>query len=116
MVSGEGPVSLLQQVCAILVQLGGHHVHMRFGMLMVLCAWLVDRPVAVSHFLQNRDENIGYLTSQAGKQSLVAMVRLYVAVGLAVLRRHWWFRSFRSRGSDFAGSLRIHSQPLPTIQ
>ncbi|XP_005090245.1 general vesicular transport factor p115 [Aplysia californica] len=58
---GNPPVSLLQQCCNMLSQ--GGKFQTRIGLLMVLCGWLCDCPIAVSHFLSNT-ANVPYLISQ----------------------------------------------------
>ncbi|BFZ03569.1 hypothetical protein BsWGS_06608 [Bradybaena similaris] len=58
---GSPPVSLLQQCCNMLSQ--GGKLQTRIGLLMILCAWLADCPIAVSHFLNNT-ANVPYLISQ----------------------------------------------------
>ncbi|CAL1545849.1 unnamed protein product [Lymnaea stagnalis] len=58
---GSPPVSLLQQCCNMLSQ--GGKLQTRIGLLMILCGWLADCPIAVSHFLSNT-ANVPYLISQ----------------------------------------------------
>lgn len=58
---GNPPVSLLQQCCNMLSQ--GGKFQTRIGLLMVLCGWMCDCPIAVSHFLSNTS-NVPYLISQ----------------------------------------------------
>ncbi|XP_075785466.1 general vesicular transport factor p115 isoform X3 [Pelodiscus sinensis] len=58
---GNPPVSLLQQCTNILSQ--GSKVQTRVGLLMLLCTWLSDCPIAVTHFLHN-PANIPFLTGQ----------------------------------------------------
>uniref|UniRef100_A0A2C9KEF1 General vesicular transport factor p115 n=1 Tax=Biomphalaria glabrata TaxID=6526 RepID=A0A2C9KEF1_BIOGL len=58
---GSPPVSLLQQCCNMLSQ--GGKLQTRIGLLMILCGWLSDCPIAVSHFLNNT-ANVPYLISQ----------------------------------------------------
>ncbi|KAK3089231.1 hypothetical protein FSP39_001968 [Pinctada imbricata] len=58
---GSPPVSLLQQCCNILAQ--GGKVQTRIGLLMLLCGWMMDCPIAVAHFLAN-SANIPYLITQ----------------------------------------------------
>uniref|UniRef100_A0A0B6ZP45 General vesicular transport factor p115 n=1 Tax=Arion vulgaris TaxID=1028688 RepID=A0A0B6ZP45_9EUPU len=58
---GSPPVSLLQQCCNMLSQ--GGKLQTRVGLLMILCGWLADCPIAVSHFLNNT-ANVPYLISQ----------------------------------------------------
>uniref|UniRef100_A0A8C3TE76 General vesicular transport factor p115 n=1 Tax=Chelydra serpentina TaxID=8475 RepID=A0A8C3TE76_CHESE len=58
---GNPPVSLLQQCTNILSQ--GSKVQTRVGLLMLLCTWLSDCPIAVTHFLHN-SANIPFLTGQ----------------------------------------------------
>uniref|UniRef100_A0A8C5SEE3 General vesicular transport factor p115 n=1 Tax=Laticauda laticaudata TaxID=8630 RepID=A0A8C5SEE3_LATLA len=48
---GNPPVSLLQQCTNILSQ--GSKVQTRVGLLMLLCTWLSNCPIAVTHFLHN---------------------------------------------------------------
>ncbi|CAG5123020.1 unnamed protein product, partial [Candidula unifasciata] len=58
---GNPPVSLLQQCCNMLSQ--GGKLQTRIGLLMILCGWLADCPLAVSHFL-NTAANVPFLISQ----------------------------------------------------
>uniref|UniRef100_A0A4X2KTS8 General vesicular transport factor p115 n=1 Tax=Vombatus ursinus TaxID=29139 RepID=A0A4X2KTS8_VOMUR len=58
---GNPPVSLLQQCTNILSQ--GSKVQTRVGLLMLLCTWLSNCPIAVTHFLHN-SANIPFLTAQ----------------------------------------------------
>ncbi|XP_025090466.1 general vesicular transport factor p115-like [Pomacea canaliculata] len=58
---GNPPVSLLQQCCNILAQ--GAKLQTRIGLLMLLCTWMADCPIAVNHFLTN-SANVSYLISQ----------------------------------------------------
>ncbi|KAL5018601.1 hypothetical protein ScPMuIL_004323 [Solemya velum] len=58
---GSPPVSLLQQCCNILAQ--GGKLQTRIGLLMLLCTWLAECPIAVTHFLVNT-ANVPYLISQ----------------------------------------------------
>ncbi|XP_075716824.1 general vesicular transport factor p115 isoform X1 [Rhinoderma darwinii] len=58
---GNPPVSLLQQCTNILAQ--GSKVQTRVGLLMLLCTWLTNCPIAVTHFLHNAD-NVPFLTGQ----------------------------------------------------
>uniref|UniRef100_A0A2D4GQL1 General vesicular transport factor p115 n=3 Tax=Micrurus TaxID=8634 RepID=A0A2D4GQL1_MICCO len=58
---GNPPVSLLQQCTNILSQ--GSKVQTRAGLLMLLCTWLSNCPIAVTHFLHN-SANIPFLTGQ----------------------------------------------------
>uniref|UniRef100_A0ABM5GR34 General vesicular transport factor p115 n=1 Tax=Pogona vitticeps TaxID=103695 RepID=A0ABM5GR34_9SAUR len=58
---GNPPVSLLQQCTNILSQ--GSKVQTRVGLLMLLCTWLSNCPIAVTHFLHN-SANIPFLTGQ----------------------------------------------------
>ncbi|GFS04073.1 general vesicular transport factor p115-like [Elysia marginata] len=58
---GNPPVSLLQQCCNMLSQ--GGKVQTKIALLMILCGWLADCPIAVSHFLSNT-ANVPYLISQ----------------------------------------------------
>ncbi|XP_073196446.1 general vesicular transport factor p115 isoform X4 [Lepidochelys kempii] len=65
---GNPPVSLLQQCTNILSQgdkidRRGSKVQTRVGLLMLLCTWLSDCPIAVTHFLHN-SANIPFLTGQ----------------------------------------------------
>ncbi|XP_075785465.1 general vesicular transport factor p115 isoform X2 [Pelodiscus sinensis] len=65
---GNPPVSLLQQCTNILSQgdkidRRGSKVQTRVGLLMLLCTWLSDCPIAVTHFLHN-PANIPFLTGQ----------------------------------------------------
>uniref|UniRef100_A0A3B1JM79 General vesicular transport factor p115 n=1 Tax=Astyanax mexicanus TaxID=7994 RepID=A0A3B1JM79_ASTMX len=58
---GKPPVSLLQQCTNILSQ--GSKVQTRVGLLMLLCTWMSNCPIAVTHFLHNQ-ENVPFLTAQ----------------------------------------------------
>ncbi|XP_064917753.1 general vesicular transport factor p115 isoform X7 [Columba livia] len=58
---GNPPVSLLQQCTNILSQ--GSKVQTRVGLLMLLCTWLSNCSIAVTHFLHN-PANIPFLTGQ----------------------------------------------------
>ncbi|KAK1174877.1 general vesicular transport factor p115-like isoform X2 [Acipenser oxyrinchus oxyrinchus] len=58
---GNPPVSLLQQCTNILSQ--GSKVQTRVGLLMLLCTWISNCPIAVTHFLLNQ-ANIPFLTGQ----------------------------------------------------
>uniref|UniRef100_A0A0B8RYS4 General vesicular transport factor p115 n=1 Tax=Philothamnus irregularis TaxID=1899461 RepID=A0A0B8RYS4_9SAUR len=58
---GNPPVSLLQQCTNILSQ--GSKMQTRVGLLMLLCTWLSNCPIAVTHFLHN-SANIPFLTGQ----------------------------------------------------
>ncbi|XP_070583045.1 general vesicular transport factor p115 isoform X2 [Erythrolamprus reginae] len=58
---GNPPVSLLQQCTNILSQ--GSKVQTRVGLLMLLCTWLSNCPIAVTNFLHN-SANIPFLTGQ----------------------------------------------------
>ncbi|XP_061444836.1 general vesicular transport factor p115 isoform X2 [Rhineura floridana] len=58
---GNPPVSLLQQCTNILSQ--GSKVQTRVGLLMLLCTWLSNCPIAVTHFLHN-PANVPFLTGQ----------------------------------------------------
>ncbi|XP_078138722.1 general vesicular transport factor p115 isoform X3 [Centroberyx gerrardi] len=58
---GKPPVSLLQQCTNILSQ--GSKVQTRVGLLMLLCTWISNCPIAVTHFLHNQD-NVPFLTGQ----------------------------------------------------
>ncbi|CAO2639346.1 General vesicular transport factor p115, partial [Lemmus lemmus] len=49
---GNPPVSLLQQCTNILSQQGSK-IQTRVGLLMLLCTWLSNCPIAVTHFLHN---------------------------------------------------------------
>uniref|UniRef100_A0A8C6KZ35 General vesicular transport factor p115 n=1 Tax=Nothobranchius furzeri TaxID=105023 RepID=A0A8C6KZ35_NOTFU len=62
---GKPPVSLLQQCTNILSQVGrdGSKVQTRVGLLMLLCTWISNCPIAVTHFLHNQD-NVPFLTAQ----------------------------------------------------
>uniref|UniRef100_A0AAQ4QN60 General vesicular transport factor p115 n=1 Tax=Gasterosteus aculeatus aculeatus TaxID=481459 RepID=A0AAQ4QN60_GASAC len=66
---GKPPVSLLQQCTNILSQVGpqqrrsGSKVQTRVGLLMLLCTWINNCPIAVTHFLHNQ-ENVPFLTAQ----------------------------------------------------
>ncbi|CAI9722166.1 general vesicular transport factor p115-like [Octopus vulgaris] len=58
---GNPPVSLLQQCCNMLAQ--GGKLQTRIGLLMLLCGWLSDCSIAVTHFLCNT-ANVPYLIAQ----------------------------------------------------
>ncbi|OCU00029.1 hypothetical protein XELAEV_18005812mg [Xenopus laevis] len=58
---GNPPVSLLQQCTNILSQ--GSKVQTKVGLLMLLCTWLTNCPIAVTHFLHNA-ANVPFLTAQ----------------------------------------------------
>ncbi|XP_069486680.1 general vesicular transport factor p115 isoform X2 [Ambystoma mexicanum] len=58
---GNPPVSLLQQCTNILSQ--GSKIQTRVGLLMLLCTWLSNCPIAVAHFLHN-PRNVPFLTGQ----------------------------------------------------
>ncbi|XP_051560979.1 general vesicular transport factor p115 isoform X2 [Myxocyprinus asiaticus] len=58
---GKPPVSLLQQCTNILSQ--GSRVQAKVGLLMLLCTWISNCPIAVMHFLHNQD-NVPFLTGQ----------------------------------------------------
>ncbi|XP_038614901.1 general vesicular transport factor p115 isoform X1 [Tachyglossus aculeatus] len=65
---GNPPVTLLQQCTNILSQgdkidRRGSKVQTRVGLLMLLCTWLSNCPIAVTHFLHNT-ANIPFLTGQ----------------------------------------------------
>ncbi|MXQ94977.1 hypothetical protein E5288_WYG019224 [Bos mutus] len=68
---GNPPVSLLQQCTNILSQvkflltclLQGSKIQTRVGLLMLLCTWLSNCPIAVTHFLHN-SANVPFLTGQ----------------------------------------------------
>ncbi|XP_073493747.1 general vesicular transport factor p115 isoform X1 [Phyllobates terribilis] len=65
---GNPPVSLLQQCTNILAQgdkidRRGSKVQTRVGLLMLLCTWLTNCPIAVTHFLHNA-ANVPFLTGQ----------------------------------------------------
>ncbi|XP_030268427.1 general vesicular transport factor p115 isoform X2 [Sparus aurata] len=63
---GKPPVSLLQQCTNILSQTKsekGSKVQTRVGLLMLLCTWISNCPIAVTHFLHNQ-ENVPFLTAQ----------------------------------------------------
>ncbi|XP_023655119.2 general vesicular transport factor p115 isoform X1 [Paramormyrops kingsleyae] len=70
---GNPPVSLLQQCTNILSQGDkierrtklekGSKVQTRVGLLMLLCTWISNCPIAVTHFLHNQD-NVPFLTAQ----------------------------------------------------
>ncbi|XP_070406213.1 general vesicular transport factor p115 isoform X1 [Nothobranchius furzeri] len=70
---GKPPVSLLQQCTNILSQGDkivrrtksekGSKVQTRVGLLMLLCTWISNCPIAVTHFLHNQD-NVPFLTAQ----------------------------------------------------
>ncbi|XP_003469428.2 general vesicular transport factor p115 isoform X2 [Cavia porcellus] len=58
---GNPPVSLLQQCTNILAQ--GSKIQTRVGLLILLCTWLSNCPIAVTHFLHNT-ANVPFLTGQ----------------------------------------------------
>uniref|UniRef100_A0A8C6REL7 General vesicular transport factor p115 n=1 Tax=Nannospalax galili TaxID=1026970 RepID=A0A8C6REL7_NANGA len=58
---GNPPVSLLQQCTNILSQ--GSKIQTRVGLLMLLCTWLSNCPIVVTHFLHN-SANVPFLTGQ----------------------------------------------------
>ncbi|XP_036859205.1 general vesicular transport factor p115 isoform X3 [Manis javanica] len=65
---GNPPVSLLQQCTNILSQgdkinRRGSKIQTRVGLLMLLCTWLSNCPIAVTHFLHN-SANVPFLTGQ----------------------------------------------------
>ncbi|XP_023655120.2 general vesicular transport factor p115 isoform X2 [Paramormyrops kingsleyae] len=65
---GNPPVSLLQQCTNILsqgdkIERRGSKVQTRVGLLMLLCTWISNCPIAVTHFLHNQD-NVPFLTAQ----------------------------------------------------
>ncbi|KAM8841872.1 general vesicular transport factor p115 isoform 2-T2 [Synchiropus picturatus] len=65
---GKPPVSLLQQCTNILSQgdkitRRGSKVQTRVGLLILLCTWINNCPIAVTHFLHNQ-ENVPFLTAQ----------------------------------------------------
>lgn len=65
---GKPPVSLLQQCTNILSQgdkiaRRGSKVQTRVGLLMLLCTWISNCPIAITHFLHNQ-ENVPFLTAQ----------------------------------------------------
>ncbi|XP_057186711.1 general vesicular transport factor p115 isoform X1 [Triplophysa rosa] len=65
---GKPPVSLLQQCTNILSQgdklnRRGSRVQTKVGLLMLLCTWICNCPIAVMHFLHNQD-NVPFLTGQ----------------------------------------------------
>ncbi|XP_021109572.1 general vesicular transport factor p115 isoform X6 [Heterocephalus glaber] len=65
---GNPPVSLLQQCTNILSQgdkidRRGSKIQTRVGLLMLLCTWLSNCPIAVTHFLHNT-ANVPFLTGQ----------------------------------------------------
>ncbi|XP_039606071.1 general vesicular transport factor p115 isoform X2 [Polypterus senegalus] len=65
---GNPPVSLLQQCTNILSQgdkitRKGSKIQTRVGLLMLLCTWMTNCPIAVTHFLHNQP-NVPFLTGQ----------------------------------------------------
>ncbi|XP_029424383.1 general vesicular transport factor p115 isoform X2 [Nannospalax galili] len=65
---GNPPVSLLQQCTNILSQgdkidRRGSKIQTRVGLLMLLCTWLSNCPIVVTHFLHN-SANVPFLTGQ----------------------------------------------------
>ncbi|XP_066304977.1 general vesicular transport factor p115-like isoform X2 [Branchiostoma lanceolatum] len=69
---GNPPVSLLQQCTNILSQgkyaPQGGKLQTRLGLLILLCSWLSDCSIAVTHFLHNAT-NVPFLTSQITDQA-----------------------------------------------
>ncbi|XP_048366577.1 general vesicular transport factor p115 isoform X4 [Sphaerodactylus townsendi] len=76
---GNPPVSLLQQCTNILSQ--GSKVQTRVGLLMLLCTWLSNCPIAVTHFLHN-SANVPFLTGQIAEN---LGVEEHVVQGLCAL-------------------------------
>lgn len=62
--TADQPVSLLQQ-CTVLLQQRNYKLQSKLGILMLLCTWLYDCPLAVSSFL-NTPNTIAYLIAQIG--------------------------------------------------
>ena len=58
---GKGQVTLLQQCSSILVEVSDLKPLSRVGLLLLLCSWLVECPVAVGHFL-GIQINVPFLT------------------------------------------------------
>ncbi|EDO45455.1 predicted protein, partial [Nematostella vectensis] len=58
---GNPPVSLLQQCTNMLAQ--GSDTQTRVGIVVLLCSWLYNCPIAVAHFLHN-PANVPYLMAQ----------------------------------------------------
>ncbi|XP_048366574.1 general vesicular transport factor p115 isoform X1 [Sphaerodactylus townsendi] len=83
---GNPPVSLLQQCTNILSQgdkidRRGSKVQTRVGLLMLLCTWLSNCPIAVTHFLHN-SANVPFLTGQIAEN---LGVEEHVVQGLCAL-------------------------------
>nr|XP_056713285.1 general vesicular transport factor p115 [Euleptes europaea] len=76
---GNPPVSLLQQCTNILSQ--GSKVQTRVGLLILLCTWLSNCPIAVTHFLHNT-ANVPFLTGQIAEN---LSVEEHVVQGLCAL-------------------------------
>ncbi|XP_077160805.1 general vesicular transport factor p115 isoform X2 [Paroedura picta] len=76
---GNPPVSLLQQCTNILSQ--GSKVQTRVGLLILLCTWLSNCPIAVTHFLHN-SANVPFLTGQIAEN---LGVEEHVVQGLCAL-------------------------------
>ncbi|KAK2174660.1 hypothetical protein NP493_786g01099 [Ridgeia piscesae] len=80
---GNPPVSLLQQCANILAQ--GPRVLTRVGLLMLLCHWLADCPIAVTHFLHN-SANVPFVSASEGDElELVVQALCAFLLGLCVL-------------------------------
>ncbi|KAL8165954.1 UNVERIFIED_CONTAM: hypothetical protein K2H54_057062 [Gekko kuhli] len=83
---GNPPVSLLQQCTNILSQgdkidRRGSKVQTRVGLLILLCTWLSNCPIAVTHFLHN-SANVPFLTGQIAEN---LSVEEHVVQGLCAL-------------------------------
>ncbi|XP_054847355.1 general vesicular transport factor p115 isoform X3 [Eublepharis macularius] len=83
---GNPPVSLLQQCTNILSQgdkidRRGSKVQTRVGLLILLCTWLSNCPIAVTHFLHN-SANVPFLTGQIAEN---LGVEEHVVQGLCAL-------------------------------
>ncbi|CAE1275452.1 General vesicular transport factor p115 [Acanthosepion pharaonis] len=84
---GNPPVSLLQQCCNMLAQ--GGKLQTRIGLLMLLCGWLSDCSIAVTHFLCNT-ANVPYLiaqisTSEGDEQEQLVQGLCAFLLGISVL-------------------------------
>ncbi|XP_064603331.1 general vesicular transport factor p115-like [Liolophura sinensis] len=84
---GNPPVSLLQQCCNMLAQ--GGKIQTRVGLLMLLCGWTANCPIAVTHFLHNT-ANVPYLISQVSssegeEQEVLAQGLCAFLLGISIL-------------------------------
>ena len=60
---GKGQVTLLQQITSYLVERSDLHIQARIGLMVLLCVWLAECPIAVAQFL-NDAANVPFLTGQ----------------------------------------------------